>query len=53
MITIGITSAVLERLAGSLLHFVWQGTVIAIVTALALLALRRRLLSSVRAAAQE
>jgi beta-lactamase regulating signal transducer with metallopeptidase domain len=33
---------VLERLAGSLLHFVWQGAAIAIVTAIALRLLRRR-----------
>jgi hypothetical protein len=42
MITIGITSAVLERLAGSLLHFVWQGAAIAIVTAIVLRLLRQR-----------
>ena len=42
MITIGITSAVLERLAGSLLHFVWQGAAIAIVTAFVLRLLRQR-----------
>jgi ankyrin repeat protein/beta-lactamase regulating signal transducer with metallopeptidase domain len=42
MISMGITSAALERLAGSLLHFIWQGAAIAIVTAVALRLLRQR-----------
>ena len=42
MISIEITSAVLERLAGSLLHFIWQGAAIAILTAIALRLLRKR-----------
>jgi ankyrin repeat protein/beta-lactamase regulating signal transducer with metallopeptidase domain len=42
MTSMWISSAVLERLAGSLLHFVWQGAAIAIVTAVALRLLRRR-----------
>src|SRR6185503_5857360 len=42
MTSMWITSTVLERLAGSLLHFVWQGAAIAIVAAVALRLLRRR-----------
>ena len=42
MISMWITSAVLERLAGSLLHFIWQGAAIAIVTAVALRLLRQK-----------
>ncbi|HET9361270.1 MAG TPA: ankyrin repeat domain-containing protein [Vicinamibacterales bacterium] len=37
-----LSPPVLERLAGSLLHFVWQGAAIAILAALTLGALRRR-----------
>jgi ankyrin repeat protein/beta-lactamase regulating signal transducer with metallopeptidase domain len=46
-----ISSAALERLAGSLLHFVWQGAAIAIVAAVALRLLRRRAPESRYAAA--
>lgn len=42
MTNMWINPAVLERLAGSLLHFVWQGAAIAVVTAVALRMLRRR-----------
>jgi beta-lactamase regulating signal transducer with metallopeptidase domain len=42
MTSMWMTSAVLERLAGSLLHFVWQGAAIAIAAAVALRLLRRR-----------
>src|SRR5688572_1575078 len=42
MISMWMSSAVLERLAGSLLHFIWQGAAIAIVTAVALRLLRQK-----------
>ncbi|HET9217059.1 MAG TPA: ankyrin repeat domain-containing protein [Terriglobia bacterium] len=42
MTSMWISPVVLERLAGSLLHFVWQGAAIAVVAALALRLMRRR-----------
>src|SRR5688572_4410363 len=42
MTSMWISPAMLERLAGSLLHFVWQGAAIAVVAALALRLLRGR-----------
>src|SRR6185295_12153988 len=42
MTSIWISPVVLERLAGSLLHFIWQGAAIALVAAVALRLLRHR-----------
>jgi ankyrin repeat protein/beta-lactamase regulating signal transducer with metallopeptidase domain len=42
MTSMWISPVMLERLAGSLLHFVWQGAAIAVVAALALRLLRHR-----------